>query len=231
MARVHVRFSDWEAVPGDPISFGTDRASAGAAATAYGDGLIAYAKGMAALEKGDASQAAGLSEALDALLWRLDAAKPKKKDRSTDDDEMDQENPAEVLTLLGTISLDLRGNLKIALGDSSVGLNLLQQAVEKEKTLAYTEPPHYYRPEQESLGYAYLKTKQWDKAREAFQEALHERPNSGHVLYGLAQSYAMAGDVPNATTTYRNFIASWVHADSDLPQIKQAKAWLASHSQ
>ena len=87
LVRVHFRFGDWQAVSNDPVSFGTDPGSAGVAAKAYSDGLNFYAKGMAALEKGDLAGAASQSESLDASLWRLEAAKPKKKDDGAAQDE------------------------------------------------------------------------------------------------------------------------------------------------
>jgi Tetratricopeptide repeat len=229
VARVHILFSDWQAVPNDRISLGADAASAGDAAKAYSDGLNIYAKGMAALERNDAAGASNQSEALDALLWRLEAAKPKK-DESAPAEENPPDDPAEILRLLGTISLDLRGNLKVSQGDTDSGIKLLQQAAEKEKSLGYSEPPRYYRPEEESLGYAYLKTQQWQKARDAFNEALRQRPKSGHALYGIAQSYAMEGNVAQAAASYQEFLASWPQADGDLPQVKQAKRWISSHT-
>jgi tetratricopeptide (TPR) repeat protein len=230
VARVHVRFSDWQAVPKDPISFGTNAASVSAPAQAYSDGLNVYSKGMAALERGDAAEASQQADALDASLWRLEAAKPKKMEGDAAEDHSG-DDPSEVLNLLGTMSLDLRGGLEAAQGDAAAGIKLLQQAAEKEKNLGYSEPPRYFRPEQESIGYAYLKSKQWEKARDAFNEALKERPKNGHALYGIAQSYAMAGDATHATAAYRDFLSAWQHADGDLPQIKQANAWLASHPQ
>jgi len=232
VARVHVRFSDWQAVPLDPISFGTDATSASVAAKAYSDGLNTYSKGMAALDRGDLAEASKQVDALDASLWRLQATKPKKMDADAMDDHSNdhsEDDPSEILNLMGTMSLDLRGSLTAAQGDVAGGIKLLQQAADKEKSLGYSEPPRYFRPEQESIGYAYLKSKQWENARGAFNEALKQRPKSGHALYGIAQSYAMAGDATHATAAYRDFLAAWQHADSDLPQIKQANAWLASH--
>ena len=172
------------------------------------------------------------------MLWRLSASKPKEKEKEKDKDKDNdsdqkpgQENPSQVLDLLGTMSLDLRGNAKSVLGQWEEALKLIQKAIEKEKDLGYSEPPQYYRPEQESLGFAYLRTHQWEKARDAFTQALSERPRSGHALYGIAQSYALAGDAPKAVQAYKDFLAEWPHADEDLPQVKQAKAWLAAHGQ
>jgi len=227
VARVHFRFSDWQAAPEDPVGFGMDPASASRPAKAYSDGLNTYAKGMAALQAQDLSEASQQAEVLDAELWRLEASQPDKPDHASLTGP--NENLPQILNLLGTMSLDLRGNLELARGNMTEAIDLLERAVEKERKLGYSEPPRYFRPEQESLGQAYLKSKQWDKAREAFQAALRQRPNSGHALYGIAQSYALAGDVVAATSAYREFLAAWPHADADLPQVKQAKAWLAAH--
>ena len=227
VARVHFRFGDWQAAPEDPVGFGMDPASASQPAKAYSDGLNMYAKGMAALAARDLSQASQQAEVLDAQLWRLEASQGEKTDHPSMTGP--NENLPQILNLLGTMSLDLRGNLESARGNMTEAIHLLEQAAEKERKLGYSEPPRYFRPEQESLGYAYLKAKQWDKAREAFQAALRERPKSGHALYGIAQSYVLAGDIPAATSAYREFLAAWPHADADLPQVKQAKAWLVAH--
>jgi tetratricopeptide (TPR) repeat protein len=150
--------------------------------------LNIYSRGLAALERGDLAEASKLADALDASLWRLGATKRKKMDGDMASDLASnvagqpaaaEDDPSQVLDLVGTMSLDLRGNLKVAQGDVPGGIKLLQQAAKKEKNLGYSEPPRYYRPEQESIGYAYLKSEQWEKAREAFQAALRQRPKSG----------------------------------------------------
>jgi tetratricopeptide (TPR) repeat protein len=237
VARLRIRFSDWKAVENEALEFGTDANAASPAAKDYAEGLSLYARGMAAVEHGEAKPAAKHSEALDATLWRLEASKPQEKDEDTDKDknpkqeEEEEENPTGVLNLLGTLSLDLRANIKSLQGDDTEALQLFQKAIKKEKELGYSEPPQFYRPEQESLGYAYLRTHQWEKAREAFEQALKQRPRSGHALYGIARSYALANDVPKTVKAYQDFLASWQNADTDLPQVKQARSWLAAHAQ
>ena len=44
-----------------------------------------------------------------------------------------------------------------------------------------------------------------------------------------SRSYELAGDTSKATEAYREFLKSWQDADADLPQVKAAKSWLASH--
>jgi tetratricopeptide (TPR) repeat protein len=238
VARLRIRFSDWTAVESEAVEFGTVPDAISLAARDYAAGLSLYAKGMAAIEHRDAKSASQLSEALDAMLWRLQASKPKEgeedkdkeKDKSQDAKDK-EEDPTQILQLLGTVSLDLRANIKSTQGDDEEALKLFQKALANEKDLGYSEPPQFYRPEQESLGDAYLNAHQWEKARDAFAEALKQRPKSGHALYGIARSYAIAADEPKAAQAYKDFLASWEHGDQDLPQIKQAKSWLAGHAQ
>jgi tetratricopeptide (TPR) repeat protein len=166
------------------------------------------------------------------MLWRLQSSKSQDTDEDKDKSkkqEPTEDDPTEVLDILGTLSLDLRATVMSLQGKGAEALDLFHKALDKEKALGYSEPPHLYRPEQESLGEAYLKTQEWEKARNAFAQALEQRPKSGHALYGIARSYVLAGDVPKAAQAYQEFLASWQNADPDLPQIKQAKSWLAAH--
>jgi len=237
VARLRIRFSDWKAVESETIEFGTSGDTASPAAKDYAKGLSLYAQGMAAVESSDVRPAANLSEALDAMLWRLHASKPKAKDDEDKDKDKDkgkkqgpeEDDPARVLELLGTMSLDLRANIKSLQGEDEAALKLFQQAIEQEKDLGYSEPPQFYRPEQESLGYAYLRTHQCDKARDAFEQALIQRPKSGHALYGIARSDELEGDAPKALKAYQEFLARWRNADPALPAVQQAKNWLAAH--
>jgi tetratricopeptide (TPR) repeat protein len=232
VARVRIRFSDWKTVQSESVDFGTDAHAASLAATDYAEGLSLYAKGMAGVEQGDREVASKQSDSLDAMLWRLEASKPKAKDDADNDksQELDDDGLSSVLNLLGTLSLDLRANILSLRGDSDKSRNLFEQAREKEKSLGYSEPPQYFRPEQESVGYAFLRMKQWEKARDAFEQELKQRPKSGHALYGIARSLELSGDAPKAQKAYQEFLSAWQNADPDLPQIKQAKSWVAAHS-
>lgn len=235
VARLRIRFGDWKAVESESVEFGTGAGTPSLAARDYAEGLSLYAQGMAAVESGDAKQAIEKSEALDAMLWRLEASKPKPKNKRDEekktDEDSGEDDPTPVLNLLGTMSLDLRANLDAIQGQEVDARKLFDQAIEKEMDLGYSEPPQFFRPEQESAGNASLNSHQWENALAEFKLALNRRPKSGHALYGIARAYAMGGDVPKAAEAYREFLASWQYADTDLPQIKQAKSWLAGHSQ
>ena len=49
----------------------------------------------------------------------------------------------------------------------------------------------------------------------------------GHALYGIAQSYELAGDKNGAKRAYVEFLTAWKNADPDLPMMEHAKS--ASH--
>jgi len=114
--------------------------------------------------------------------------------------------------------------LRSAQGKSEEGIALLEKAVDKEKDVGYGEPPQYVRPELESLGFAYLRAGKWAEARKAFQDEMITRPNSGYALYGIAQSYELAGDKKGAARSYAEFLAAWKNADPDLPMMEHAKS-------
>jgi tetratricopeptide (TPR) repeat protein len=213
-ARLNIRFGNWQAVVDHPIDLGLDPSAAGAAAVSYRDGVLAYARGMLALSRKDLATAARESDALDAISWRLHA--------ESDSDE--DGKPGQVLDLLEMLSLDLRGNLRSAQGMHDEGIGLLEKALDKEKEVGYGEPPQYGRPELESLGYAYIRAGKWDQARKAFQDEMITRPASGHALYGIAQSYELAGDKKAAAKAYVEFLNAWKNADPDLPMVEHAKS-------
>ncbi len=222
-ARLQLRFGNWQAVIDRPVDLGDDKVS-GPAAIAFRDGVSAYARGMQALEGKRMDEASRQADALDALQWRLKSA--------TDDaaDDEDQGKPDRVFLLLDTASLDLRGSLRCAQGNLEEGYKLLKKAVEKERVVGYSEPPQYSRPELESLGYAYLRAGEWDKARDAFQSELGLRPRSGHALYGIAQSWEKAGKASEARKAYAEFLNEWKEADSDLPMMKHAHQMISMQS-
>ena len=228
LSRLHIRFAQWQSAASAPIEFGIDGDKVTANTHAYSSALEAYAQGMAAASSLKLQEADRHADVLDAALWRMNPQSiPKKSDK---DEPASIENPEHLLAILAVASLDLRGSIASARGNVDEAERLLSQAMQKEKENGYREPPVFSRPAAESLGYARLRAKQWDKAREAFTASLKDRPKNGHALFGLAQSYALAGDIAEATRAHREFLAAWNHADSTLPQVRTAQQWLAKHA-
>src|SRR5260370_11460153 len=127
--------------------------------------MVGYAEGRVALEQKDFEAAAREADALDANSWGLHA-----------DTDKDEDKPDQVLRLLQTVSLDLRGNLRSAQGKHDEAIELLEKAVEQEKEVGYGEPPQYRRAGIQSPGYAYIPAGKWEQARHAFPAEMVSRP-------------------------------------------------------
>jgi hypothetical protein len=69
----------------------------------------------------------------------------------------------------------------------------------------------------------------WTDAKAAYKVALLDRPRSGFPLYGIALASEQAGNLSAAAHEYADFLAAWKSADSDLPQLAHARAYLVSH--
>ena len=216
-ARLAIRFAKWDDVIHQPMQFGVPDDKVSMWARGYRDGLVQYARGMNAVDANQLSEAEQDSNMLDASLWRMSEQDLKAPDKSDRD---------RVAKLLGTASLELRGNLASAKGDLDAGRKLLEQADEREKQLGYSEPPQYSRPAMEVLGMACIRAGKFDQARKAFQNALTQRPRSGWALYGIALAWDKQGKKDEATSAYREFLDAWSNADPDLPQVKGAKTYL-----
>lgn len=207
--RLRMRFGDFQAAVDHPIRLGFDESSAGVSAIAFRDGMQAYARGMLEVTKKNFDAAERHSDALDAIAWRLNAEKLDDSKRA--------------LQIIETSSLDLRGNLRAAQGRFDEAIDLLKRAVEKEAAVGYNEPPQYARPELEALGYAYIRAGKYEDARDAFKRELKLRPNSGHDLYGIAESYQAEGKRDEAAKAYAEFLQAWKNADADLPMMRQGR--------
>ncbi|MGH9432085.1 MAG: hypothetical protein ACRD3T_11135 [Terriglobia bacterium] len=219
LTRLDLRFADWQGAAHDPVDLGVGPDVMTAAIKKYPTGLKLFAQGMADVQNRDLSEAQSQGEALEALLWRV----------SQEGDQKQKDSATPVVKHLSIFSLELQGSIKLARGANGEAFRLLHQAVDDESNLGYREPPDFFRPAIEELGSAYLNAKQWAKARDAFNCELHDRPKSGFALFGIAQSYALAGQSGQAVKAYQAFLAEWQHADSNLPQIEEAKSYLAKH--
>jgi tetratricopeptide (TPR) repeat protein len=178
----------------------------------YRTGDVIYAKAMQSLEREDVVGGARESDQLDALLWRF----------TPERDETDR-TAQRVEEILGVASKELAGNVASARGNYGRAKELLQEAVAMEKKLGYSEPPLYSRPSLESLGYAAIRARDWEMARNAFRQVLILRPKSGFGYYGIALSYEKEGNRSAAARAYQEFLASWQHADEDLEMVRAAR--------
>ena len=189
--------------------------------------LLDYTRGMAALDKGDTAAAAEFSKTLDASV----ATKPVDPPMSMPGMKVSKDVLAvPVHSFMDVAAMELRGSLLMAQGKSADADAAFVKATEAEFALGYREPPYYIRPVGETRGDSLMRAKRYSDAKKAYQAALVERPNSGFPLYGIAQADAAEGDFPAANADFQTMLDAWKNADTNLPQIVAARAWLSAHA-
>jgi Flp pilus assembly protein TadD len=199
--------------------------------------LARFAEGMQAIGMQDMSKAEESSLELDAEMWRAsqhlkDNAGAPSNQPKTDIPKLQLMPDAllqPLINSLSVMSLELRAAILVAKSQIEEGKKLFAQAIQEEKALGYREPPNYIRPVSETEGAALMKAEDWQGAKEAYRQALTERPRSGFPLYGIAICSELSGDEQAATAAYMDFVSAWSNADSELPQLVHAQAYIAQH--
>lgn len=96
-------------------------------------------------------------------------------------------------------------------------LKHLEKAIQLQNRQDYTQPPAWYFPIQEMLGYELLKMGNAAEAEIAFKEDLRQNPNNGWALFGLEKSLRLQGKDNEAKKTQEQFKKAWNQADIILP--------------
>ncbi|NER79401.1 MAG: tetratricopeptide repeat protein [Leptolyngbya sp. SIO1D8] len=189
-----IRFQQWDIIRMTP---------APAADLKYPTGIWHYAQGMAAAANGNLSTA---NEHL-ALMETL-AQDPELAELRI----WGFNSTSQVLNIAAAV---LEGEIALAAGDVTGAIAHLQQAVELEGQLVYTEPPDWYSPTRNLLGKALLETGQYAAAEAAFRADLEAYPNNGWSLYGLTQSLQAQDKAAEAAVVQTQFETAW--QDAELP--------------
>jgi tetratricopeptide (TPR) repeat protein len=84
-------------------------------------------------------------------------------------------------------------------------------------------------PARELLGEMLLASNQPAPALEAFESALGSSPNRLNALYGAAQSANLANNPQKAKRYYAQLLTNCAKADSDRPELRDAKLFLAEN--
>jgi tetratricopeptide (TPR) repeat protein len=197
---------------------------------------------MQATENRDISRAEDYSNRFDAELWRIsNRSRNMHRDHAAATNNAPSAEPQKLqilpdalldplLSTLSIMSLELRASVLALRRETTEANGLFARANEEEKALGYHEPPLYIRPVGETEGAAMLSVGDWKEAKAAYQRALAERPRSGLALYGIAMSTEKSGDAEAAAKAYTDFIAAWKNADSSLPQLIHAQAYVSQHA-
>lgn len=123
-------------------------------------------------------------------------------------------------------TLELKGRLLLALGDTLEGLQALESAAEKEFDMqkSYADPPQYPEVLYNSLGEAYLNTKSPLLAAVAFEKALTLTKNDLFALSGLVRAYASLGEKAKAEDAMARLLFVAADADKGLAIVSRAMA-------
>jgi tetratricopeptide (TPR) repeat protein len=88
-------------------------------------------------------------------------------------------------------------------------------------------PPSLLKPSHELLGEILLRAGKPQEAATAFATALVRQPNRARSLLGAARAAAASGNKTAALAAYAELLTVWQQADADLPELREARAFLA----
>jgi tetratricopeptide (TPR) repeat protein len=140
-------------------------------------------------------------------------------------------NAAQAASYLGILEDDLGGMLAIKQGKLDSGVETIRGAARNYAALPFDfGPPVPIKPPHELLGEQLLAQGKAAEARTAFESALKSAPLRAQSLLGRARAESASGDSAAATATYRQLLDIWHSADVDLPELAEAKEFVAVHS-
>ena len=116
-----------------------------------------------------------------------------------------------------------------ALGDADGALEKLKEAAAVEDAIDdLSQPPYPVIPANELCGNLLLELNRPTGAVTYFQRTLTRTPNRPKAIFGLARAAQALGDDETAAKRYEEFLTVWKTADPYLPELVQAKEFLAS---
>lgn len=189
------RFGRWDAMLAAPAPPAEQR---------YATGMWHYARGAAFAAKGRLAEA-------EADLARVRAVSDEFRPK-----EIYFWSGARPDQLLEIGAHDLEGRIAGARGRWADAVKAFRAAVKAQDALPYTEPPPWYYPEREALGWALLRAGSPAESEAVFREQLRRTPRNGWALFGLAESLRARGDEAGAAEAARAHAEAWERADVKL---------------
>ena len=184
----HARFAEWDAILAEP---------APPADMKYTTGMWHYVRGLAFAAKSQPGAAEQEQKQLDAIA------------SATPADAMVGQNSARALLVLAAETL--RARRAASGGDEAGAIAHFKRAVELQDALDYEEPPPWYYPSREALGFELLGQGKAQEAEAVFNEELRRNPENGWALAGLVRS--MEARKVDASAVEARFKKAWANAD------------------
>jgi tetratricopeptide (TPR) repeat protein len=189
-----VHFGHWDEILAAP----QPRADLG-----YSNAIWRYARGVAYANKGDvkaarAEQAALVPLKTNAKVMVLDG------------------NDYPATQLLNVADQLLLGEIALAAKDMKTAVARFTDAVAAQDLLPYTEPPFWYYPTRQSLGFALLKSGKAKDAEAVYEADLKQYPHNGWSTFGLIQALEAQGRTEDANMHREHFKSMWQFADVEL---------------
>jgi tetratricopeptide (TPR) repeat protein len=214
LSSLHLRFGFWKAAADVHVELSDEST---AAERGLLEGLRLYTRGVGALESGRLMEAERACDGLDAQHKVL------AEERRSEGRVLCARDVGRVAEVAGQ---ELRGVLEARRGDSARAEATLIRAVRMERRLRPAGPVPYSRSARESLARARLRLGREEKALELARELATARPGSGHVRYLVAEARVATGALAEAVLDFAAFLECWSQADSHLPELKRARAFM-----
>jgi len=110
----------------------------------------------------------------------------------------------------------LTGEIAVRSGEPGAAVGHLAEAVRLQDQHWFTEPPPWYYPVRQSLGFALLQAGRAAESEAVYREDLRRNPENGWSLFGLAQSLRAQGKTADAAAVDARFRLAWARADVTL---------------
>nr|WP_298925799.1 hypothetical protein [uncultured Allomuricauda sp.] len=163
-----------------------------------------YARGIAFIRKGNSKEA----------QEELDAIETLKNDPELAD-LVATANNASIHS--ANIAYEVvAGELAALNGDTSKAIKHLENAVEFEDGLTYTEPAAWHIPTRQNLGAILMNAKKYEEAEKIYKEDLDVLRQNGWSLMGLHNSLKAQGKVDEAEAIKQEFDKAWEHSDIEI---------------
>jgi tetratricopeptide (TPR) repeat protein len=108
-------------------------------------------------------------------------------------------------------ALELEASIEARAGKARLSRRHFDEAVLREASMLYTEPPAYPRPVAEAWGHVALETGDFRTADKAYLRALALEPGSGRAYLGRARALQALGKKKESEEMFRRASGAWHH--------------------